>query len=74
MERKELLPSYYSRHTDALRSKAKAYYEANREKVLERTKARSFQRYTCEVCNKEMALGNKTNHERSFKHRERLPK
>ena len=72
MEKKPLLTSYYSRHSDELRSKAKQYYEANRDKIIEKSKERSKRKYTCDACDKEILIANKSNHVRTFKHRDKV--
>lgn len=70
MERKQLLPSYYSRHSDDLKVKARAYYLANKAKILEQNRLRGAKTYHCEACNKDITISNKSNHVRSFKHRD----
>lgn len=72
MERKELKTSYYSRNKDAVKARAKAYYEANKQAILERNRERGLKTYTCEACNREILISNKSNHVRTFKHQDNV--
>jgi hypothetical protein len=80
-ERKEYLANYYQLNKEEHSKKAKEYRENNREKLKEQAKKkynkpetqaqikkRASIKYTCEICNKEVALCKKARHETCKEH------
>jgi hypothetical protein len=63
---------YDEKHKEVLKIKRKEYYEKNREKLLENKKEYDKQKWTCEVCNTTIKIGEKSSHLKTKKHLDKI--